>query len=361
MKASNLNPSYTVYIISASKKYNVTPAVCSLERVESEGEIAQRVNLELHNILVDGIWLSSILQPVNRVFIYADDGTKKDEVFRGFLWDRNYKSSTDEHRLKVTAFDNLIYLQESEDTFYFTARKSTEEIISTICKEWGIKLEYSYYNITNGKLPVSGKLYDILTTDILDETERQVGFYYSIISDKDTMIVRTAGSNVDTYKFVVGENISSTSSSWTMDGVITQIIIVGKADEDEREPIELTESRNTEKYGTLQKIERRDEETELYEALGHAQTTLSEHSHPKWEYEIVAPDVPWIRKGDAIYVNAGDIKDRRLIVNAVRRSYDLKNSKMTLTLIDQSEKAEYLYVQQTMQDAQNSLDHKYQA
>lgn len=361
MKATNLNPTYTVYIVSGTKKYNVTPAVSSMERVEAKGEIAQRVNLELHNVLVDGVWLSSILQPVNRVFVYADDGSKQDEVFRGFLWDRNYKSSTDAHRLKVTAFDNLIYLQESEDTFYFPPRKSTEEIISEICKEWGIKLEYTYYNVTNGKMPVTGKLYDILTTDILDETERQVGYYYSIISDKDTMIVRTAGSNVDTYKFVVGENVSSTSSTWTMEGVVTQVVVVGKADEDEREPVELTQSRNTEKYGTLQKIHHRDEDTAYHEALGEAITTLIGNSNPKWEYEIIAPDVPWIRKGDAVFIDAGDITDRRLIVDTVRRTYDLKQSTMTLTLIDQYEKAEYLFWEETEQSAKDDLEHKYLA
>lgn len=359
MKASFLNPVYTVYIVAGTKKYNVTPAVSYMERVEAENEIAQRVNLELNNVQVDGVWLSSLLQPVNRVFVYADDGTKKDEVFRGFLWERNYKSSAIEQRLKVTAFDNLIYLQESEDTFYFTARKSTEEIISTICKEWGIKLEYSYYNITNGKLPLSGKLYDILTADILDETERHVGYYYSIISDKDTMYIRTAGSNVDTYRFVVGENVTSTSSTWTMEGVVTQVIVLGKAGEDEREPVQFVLASNAEKYGTLQKIYRRDEETARHEAIGEAQGILAEHDHPKWEYEIVAPDVPWIRKGDAIYVNAGDINDRRLIVNTVRRSYDLKNSKMTLTMIDQSEKAENIIYKGQMQAATDRLDDKY--
>lgn len=349
MEASNLNPIYTVYIVSGDKKYNVTPAVTSMERVEAEGQIAQRVDLELKKILVDGVWLSTLIEPVNRLFVYANDGSRNEEVFRGFLWERHYKSSISQHRLKVTAYDNLIYLQESEDVFYFSARKSTEELIAHICNEWGIKLKYSYYNITNGKLPVSGKLYDILTTDILDETERQVGYYYSIISDKDTMIVRTAGDNVDTYNFIGGKNVISSSAGWTMEGVITQVIIVGKEGEDGREPIELVESRNTDKYGTLQKIHRRDEETYMELALGEAQIILSEHATPKWEYEIDAPDIPWIRKGDAVQVSAGEIVDRRLLVNAVRRSTDIKNSKMTLTLIDQSEKAAYKWANATLQ------------
>lgn len=359
MEASTLHPVYTIFIISAGKKYDVTPAVSTMERIDAEGQIAQRVDLELKNIQVDGIWLSSILKPANRVFVYANDGTKNEEVFRGFLWERLYKSSISDHLLKVTAYDNLIYLQESEDTFYFPAKMSTEQIISQICTTWGIRLEYSYYNITNGKLPVSGKLYDILTTDILDETERHVGYYYTIISDRDTMIVKTAGSNAEMYNFIAGENVISTASGWTMEGVITQIIIVGKAGDDDREPVLLVESRNTDKYGTLQKIHRRDEDTTIEMALGEAQITLSESSKPKWEYEIIAPDIPWIRKGDAVFVSAGDIKDRRLIVSAVRRSFDNKNSKMTLTLVDQNESATWQWLASTTQDSQDRTEDQY--
>lgn len=331
-----LTPTYTVYIISDGKKYDVTPAIESLNRIDAEGQIAQRVNLQLTNAQVNGAHLSSILQPLNRVFIYANDGARQEEVFRGFLWDKNYKSSLTDHRLKVTAYDHLIYLQESEDVFFFSTGKSTEEIISHICQKWNIKLDYSYHNIVNGKLALSGRLYDMLTTDILDITKRQIGDYYSLISKKDTMIVRLAGDNTETYKFIAGENITSTTSYWTMEGVITQIVLVGKADDEGREPIDYVESRNAQKYGTLQKIQRRDENMDIWTAHAQVRLALMEHSEPTWEYEITAPDIPWIRKGDGMYIDAGDIVGRRLIVKAANRTSDNKTSKMTLTLVDES-------------------------
>lgn len=335
MKASTLNPVYTVYIVTDSKKYDVTPAVIFRERVESENEIAQRITLELHNVEVEGVRLSGLLQPVNRVFVYADDGTKNDEVFRGFLWERNYKSSVDEQTLKVTAFDHLIYLQESEDTFYFSDNQNTRSRVETICRKWNVKLNYQYLSIPHSKLPASGRLYDILTSDIMDEAKRRIGRRYAIISDKDTMYVKTAGSNELIYKFVLGENVISASSSWTMQGVVTKVIVVGKSEEDEdREKVESTKYRNTQKYGTLQKIEQLDEEAGLSAAEENARHILDESSSPKWEYEIVAPDIPWIRKGDAVFIDAGDIRDRRLIVKTIRRSGDRKTSKMTMTMVD---------------------------
>lgn len=335
-KNLTLNPHYTIFIISDGKKIDVTPAMESLGRIDAEGQIAQRVNIQLRNEVLDGVHLSTILKPVNRVFIYADDGEKNDEVFRGFLWDRNYKSSLTDQRLKVTSYDNLIYLQESEDTFFFSAGKSTEEIMSAICKQWNIKLDYSYHNIVNGKIATSGRLYDMMTTDILDVTKRQVGDHYSIISKKDVMYVRLAGDNSETFKFIAGENIGSTSTSWTMEGVITQYILVGKAGDDGREPIDLVESRNAAKYGTLQKIKRRDEDMDIWSAHGEIRLALMDYADPKWEYEIDAPDIPWIRKGDGVYIDAGDIVGSRLIVTAVNRISDNKNSRMTLTMVDEN-------------------------
>lgn len=344
MAELNMNPTYTAYIISESKKYNVTPALISLDRIDAEGQIAQRVNLQLRNVQVDGVWLSSILKPVNRLFIYADDGTKKDEVFRGFLWDRTYKSSISDQELKVTAYDHLIYLQESEDTFYFSTGKSTEEIISSICRDWGIKLNYSYLNIVNGKMPLTGRIYDILTTDVLDVTKQQTGYHYALISEKDTMIVRTAGTNEVTYKFLATQNVSSATSSWTMEGVITQIVLVGSAGDDDREPVELVESRNVSKYGTLQKIDRKDQDLDIWSAHRDTRVSLMENSDPKYEYEITGPDIPWIRKGDGVFVDAGDINEKSLIVTAVNRSFDSKNAKMTLTMVDASTRIALLHV-----------------
>lgn len=334
MSELNMNPTYTAYIISGSKKYNITPALISLDRIDAEGEIAQRVKLQLRNVDVDGVMLASILQPVNRLFVYADDGSKQDEVFRGFLWDRVYKASISDQELTVTAYDHLIYLQESEDTFYFSTGKLTEEIISHICAQWNVKLEYSYENIVNGKMPLSGKLYDILTTDVLDVTKRRIGYHYSIISEKDTMIVRTAGTNELTYKFVEEQNVSIATSGWTMEGVVTQILLIGNNGQDERKTVELVESRNVEKYGTLQKIEQKDEDINIWDAHSNVRIALMENSDPKYEYEITGPDIPWIRKGDGVYVDAGDIRDKTLIVTAVNRSCDMKNAKMTMTMVD---------------------------
>ena len=185
MAASKQNPTYTVYLISGNQKYNVTPALVSIDRTESEKQIAQRVTLQLMNMKVNGTWLSSIFQARNRVYIYANDGSKKEEVFRGFVWSRTYKSSNSDRELKYVCYDNLIYMQESEESLYFSAGQSTSAVFASICKKWEIALKYTYDSITHSKLPLRGNLYDIFTDDLLELVRKRTGNKYVILSEKD--------------------------------------------------------------------------------------------------------------------------------------------------------------------------------
>lgn len=324
---------YSVYIVSGSNKYNVTNAVVGLDRAEPKEQIAQRVILQLANVKVGEKWLSSILKPRDRVFVYANDGSYDKEVFRGYLWTRGRNDSLTENKVQYVCYDNLIYFQESEDSLYFADGKSTKDIVTSICNSWGIKLQYSYDSITHTKMPLRGFLSDIFTEDILDKVKKRTKKKYVIQSEKDTMVVKPVGSNSTIYQFVAGKNVTKTASGWTMDGVITKVIITGKADKADREPIEATISGKTKEYGTVQRIIRRSENTTLEDAKIEAKNTIDENGSPKWEYEISGPDIPWIRRGDKVYVKAGDIAGYR-IVTEIDRNSDNKTREMHLTLED---------------------------
>lgn len=333
MAASQQNPDYSVFIVSGNTKYNVTKAVIGQDRAEPKGQIAQRVILRLANVKVGDTWLSSLLKARNRVFIYANDGTKEDEVFRGYLWSRSRNDSINENEVQYVCYDNLIYFQESEDSLYFSSGKSTKDVVSSICSKWGIKLQYSYDSITHSKLPLRGHLTDIFTGDILDLVKKRTKKKYVILSDKDAMVVRPVGANATVYRFVAGKNVTKTASGWTMEGVITKVIITGKADKNDREPIEATVSGKTSEYGTLQRIQSRSENTSLADAKIEAKNTIDENGSPKWEYEITAPDIPWIRKGDKVYVSAGEIEGYKIITE-IDRTIDRSIKEMTLSLED---------------------------
>ena len=245
MEALQKRPVYTVYVVSGGNKYNLTPVLNSIDRSEEDAKIAQKVTLQLLNIKVDGTWLVDLLKPRDRVYVYADDGERNDEVFRGYLWKRTYTTSIKERELEYTCYDNLIYFQETEDCEFFASGKTTKEVCQTLCDKWGVSLSYTYDSITHEKLPLKGRMYDFFTADILDQVKKENGNKYCIISDKDVMYIKPVGSNSTIYRFKAGENIINAGSGWTMDGMITQVIILGKATDEGRYPIEATVSGDT--------------------------------------------------------------------------------------------------------------------
>lgn len=331
MAASKVSPVYTVYVVSGGAKYNLSPAFISVDMSEKEQQMAQSVTVQLMNVQVGGKPLSDLIQVRDRVYLHANDGEKNEEVFRGFVWTKTHKATLTERSFQIKCYDNLIYFQESEESAFFASGKSTKDVCGTLCSNWGVKLQYSYDSITHAKLVLRGKLADIFTSDILDLVKDRTSKKYVMLSIKDTVHIRSVGTNSTIYKFIGQTNVIRLVSECTMDGMTTKVIIVGKADDDEREPIEATVTGNTGTYGTLQKIIDRDENTSLADAKKEAQSIIDKDGTPKWEYELKTIDIPWIRLGDKVYVDAGGFKGY-LIVIGVDRSIDNKHKEMTLTL-----------------------------
>lgn len=333
MKASLENPIYTAYLISGSTKYDLTDILTSIDLSDQENQLAQCATVGLMNVKVNGTWMSSIARARNRIFIYADDGSKKDEVFRGFVWTRTYKSGLTDREITLKCYDNLIYFQESDDAGYFSAGKSSEAVIASFCSKWGVRVSYSYADITHSKLALRGNLADIFTADLLDLVKDRTGQKYIIRSEKDVMKIMSTGQNSTVYSFKAGENAITTKSEESMDGMTTQVVILGKEDDQsERAPVEGTVSGNTGQYGTLQKIITRNENTSLEDAKSEAQGIIKQDGDPKWEYDVKAADIPWIRKGDKVYINAGDIYQSTMIVASIDHNISNSTKEMNMTL-----------------------------
>lgn len=336
------NPTYTFFISDGNgTTYDMTPALISIDLTDQDAQMAQRAQVTVHNVQINGTWSTSIIQVGQRVSIFADDGDKKDEVFRGFIWKKQYISSNSERDFTFTCYDNMIYFQESEDYEYFSAGKSTEDVIKALCDKWGIELDYQYESITHEKLVLKGTLSNIFQDNILDLVRDRTGKKYVMRSEKDKLRVLNVGINEEIYQLLSAQNVVQTKSIQTMDGMITKIVFQGKSGTDERPPVEAEVSANTDKFGTLQKVVSRNESASLEDAKKEAQAMLDMSKNPFWEYEIEAPDIPWIRKGDKIYVNAGDIFEMYLIVKEVQRTISMKSGAVMRLQVDDGLPKEY--------------------
>ena len=310
--------SYSVRIITADRTvYNVTGVLTDLRLSEHDGQLAQTATIKMTNVVYNGSYLTSLFDVVDRIYVHASYEGETKEVFRGFVWNKEYTSSL-EKELSLICYDNLIYLMQSDVCKFFTEGTNTETICSDLCKDWGIKLSYEYENISHPKLPLEGALGNIITNDILDEVKKQTGVKYVIRSSEDVLHIMKAGTNTKIYEIRTKQNSGDVRHNISMDDVVTQVIITGKKGDDDRTPIEATITGNTKTFGTLQKRISKSEDTGLEESRQEAQELINENGEPKETvYLDRAVDIPFLRKGDMVKIDSGDILNRYCIITDI--------------------------------------------
>lgn len=335
MNPSAGNPTYTAYIITSERQYNVTPALISLEFAEQTKQIASSATLNVVDADVEGKRLTELIGPRNRVKIYANAGDEKgnEEVFRGYVWTISPKETLTEAAFSIQCYDNLIYWQESEDSEFYASGRRTDVILKLLADKWGINLAYDYEYMTHAKLVLRGAIADFITADVLDTVQKHFGKKYLIRSEKDKVWIKQLGSNETIYKITKANNATEVRRYITMNGVTTQVKIIGKASDDDKTPVEATISGDTETYGTLQKIISRSEDTTLEASKWEARNIIAEEGKPKWEHDVKAVDIPWIRKGDKVDIST-DTMSGRFIVESINREISNRGKTMSLTVID---------------------------
>ena len=305
--ASKSSPIYSIHFLNSDKLDVFVDAVTTdLKLTENKNELAQKVTINLVNCMNGEYLLSELINVCD------------------------------------TCYDNLIYLQNSEDSYYYPAGWKTVDIFNDICSKWGIEIVYNYESIEHKKLPLSGKI-STMFTDLLDRVKKKTGIKYVIRSAEDIIYIDRYGANANerVYEINRGENAISTASNISMEDVVTKIIFTGKADDDGKVSITGTLEGDTAKWGTLQKVIRDDTEDEksnkksdkekedsLYEnARDEGQYILDEKGKPKETYEVTAINNPWIRKGELVKVGAGDMNFRYIVTsithNAVNRQMNI--------------------------------------
>ena len=306
-----MRPSSTTYTCKIYTKngtiHDITKAITGLKLSDGENELAQKAAIELANILVNGVWFLNQVNLGDQILIFAsNEESSNREVFRGTIWDWDYKSSKNK-LLKLTAYDHLIYTQNSKDNRFYKSGKSTKTVITDVASDWGIPISYEYKSITHEKLLIKNETISDIFISLLDETKTKTGGEkYIIRSEKGVMRIMRRGQNANIYQFEAKKSTISTTHKKTLDGVVTRVVITGKEGTDERTPVEATVDGNT-KLGVLQEIITRDADTTLDDAKKEASGILAEKGSPKETFGFSAPDVPWIRKGDLVYLHAGNL------------------------------------------------------
>ena len=112
---------------------------------------------------------------------------------------------------------------------------------------------------------------------------------------------------------------------------MTRVKILGKADDDGRTSVDAVIDGKLE-FGVLQEIVQRDSDKDMAAASAEAQTILFERGEPEETITATAPDLPFLRRGDAVEMAAGNLTGIFYVKGV---SHNAAQKQMTMTLMRQ--------------------------
>ena len=293
----------TVVVDAAGKEYTITEYIQDLGWEENKNELSSRLSFTSRNEKSPKGYLSSLIKPGCLVAVFASGGGGKDtEVARGYVATWNPVKRNSEQTFRATAYDELYNLQKSQDNFFFSSGIKTKSAIQRVLKKWKIPLgAYKGPDKKHGKKRFTNAYLSDVLLELLDDAVKKGGEKCSIRASKGKVTVIPRGSNDPVYVFSA-DNTKSISRSTSTANLVTRVKVIGKSKKNTK--VEAIANGLT-KYGLRQQIYTRGSDESLADAKSAAKQILNEKGKIEREVTIQSPDVPWIKKGDRVYVQAG--------------------------------------------------------
>lgn len=300
---------YRVIVVDNKKnRYNITDYLENLGWQENEGEISMQTSFTVRNDKTSKGYLSKLIRPGTLIIVSAKHGSKKyKEVARGCVVTWNPTNQNSSHDLKCTCYDDLYNLQKSQDDFYFRSGTGTKTRIQKVLKKWKIPVgSYKGSNKKHGKKKYQGKYLSDILLDILDDAVKKGGKKCILRMKEGKVTVVSRGSNSEIFVFKTN-NTKVVSNSQSTANLVTRVKVIGKSKKKGKTRVIATINGLT-KYGVRQRIYTRGTDETIKQAKKAAKEILDESGDIKQDITVQGPDVPYIRKGDMVYMQVGSVK-----------------------------------------------------
>lgn len=320
-----------VTITPQGEKLHLMEAARSLAWEEPEGELAVRLEVELQNQqLPSGAWLHQQLPLGGQILLYADWGAGWDEIFRGTIFNWQYRTDPLGH-FTVTAYDQLIYLTKSKDDRYYGAGTTCKTIIQDIAKAWQIPLgTIEGPDVGLAKQVFRERTLADMIFDVLDQAKKRGGGNWIVRSRVGKIDVVRPGQNSPVYHFGADSSVSGIEDNQDIEDLVTRVKIVGAEDNEGRAPVVAKLDGRTE-FGVLQDVVNQAQYDTPAAAQAAAKEILAERGQPRKRRRFTAPDLPFLRRGDKVHVAAGTLSGYFLVAGV---SHDAVNQTMTVEVED---------------------------
>lgn len=319
---------YDVELVTESGTvYDLNNALISLMWEEQEGQLAQKAVVTVINFQTGSGYLMSLAKLNCVIRIYAHWGAERQKMFEGAIWEWSY-SSAQTKELTLTVCDPMVRLQQCRDIKYFSPGMTTPAILGNICGDWGIPLDYKWSRqITHEKKVFNGEAVSDIIITLLEEVRQQTGVRYVALYKNGKLTVSDYGTNPDVYVFDTLNTIS-TADKLSMSSLVTRVKVIGKEDNKGRSSVEAVIDGDL-RFGVLQEVIKRDSSKNIGNAMAEARAALKERGKPEENIMLSSPDLPFLRKGDAVEVAAGNLIGTFHVLGV---SHNATQQQMTMTL-----------------------------
>ncbi|TMV48112.1 phage portal protein [Paenibacillus mesophilus] len=315
---------HRAYEVVLDNRYMLGDLIESMTLEESLDEIAYRATV---NMMMPADFPG--IRPGQEIRVSGIPYRGSDMVYLlnpGVVWEcqNSYRGAD---RLEVTLYDRTIYLAKSDDEYLFPAGQTASQRLEKYAADWNIPLGQipdTVYTLSK-KVYRSQSIYSMIVSD-LKETARKGGWMYRPRMTPNGLELFPIGGNETVWALEPGGNLESITQRRTLEGAVTKVKVLGKEDNPESATeILAVETKETELYGTLQKVVMDSDITTVSEAVTAAKSFLAGIQET---LSVSAIDVNTIRAGDKVELVGSGME---LIVTSVKHELG-RPGKMNLEL-----------------------------
>ena len=185
-------------------------------------------------------------------------------------------------------------------------------------------------NIALAKQVFRGVALKDMISDVLKQAKKRGAGKWIVRSKLGKIDIVQPGQNSPVYHFGADSNVSLVDDQQDIESLVTRVKIIGAEDKEGRAPVRATKDGRTE-FGVLQDLIYERQYDNLSAAKKAADEILEEYGKPQKKRKVIAPDLPFLRKGDMVHITAGTLNGY-YIASSIRRR--LKDKTMTLEVED---------------------------
>ncbi len=318
------NSRMSLIILEGSKEYEASELVETLTWKGRFGSAARSIAATL----VDDSGYQHARTGINveegHQCYFAWDGT---ELFRGIIM---RQEQTDKKKMKITAYDNAIYLSNNKDSWQYT-NKRAHEVFKDVCNRFGLPMgdvascSYCIPEITESKKTGFDTIADALSEDY-DAT----GIRHYVLSQNGKLSLLTRRQNILQWVIETGQNITGYTYTRSIEDVKTRIKMISK------EGTVLAERSNSSlesKIGVMQDIQTPDEDMTTAQINDLIASVLKSSSMPSRSLSVNAIGIPDVISGIGVYIIIPELGlEKTFYVDDDTHTFEGNEHTMDLTL-----------------------------